>query len=480
MLLQKVLRNRFDRLAADPVLFVKAFDREPWPYQADMLRTALARREDGKFENQTVIVSMPRQNGKSTISAWAALWRLFTDENQEIVSVANDQAQASIILNDARRIIRNSSILYDALDDFGLTRSEIRLKDGSRWLVKSSESVSSRGLRPSTIAYDELGWTTDRDLFDVLSAGQAAQSNPLCLITSTVGAYMGGILWDLFELARAKVKGIKLIYHTENLSPLITEEYLERERAMLPAPVYAREHLNQWGEGSDAFCTEADWLRAISDGDPRRELDPGPSYVYVDLGWTHDETAIAVCKRLQSGKVAVLALETFQGSQSHPVEFAAVEDRIVDLFHRFGAQSVVIKSPQGVATQQRLTSLGVSATVLYPTILTNQQHWGALYTALKNGSILLPNDARLRRQLLTLTIQTTATGWRVVDVPSIHQDRAVAIAGALACAIKTASADEWIKALKLDNQPQVQADPFAGLMPRSEGINVWGVPTRYG
>jgi hypothetical protein len=51
----------------------------------------------------------------------------------------------------------------------------------------------------------------------------------------------------------------------------------------------------------------------------------------------------------------------------------------------------------------------------------------------------LPPDPILRRQLLTLTIQENATGWRVVDVPSIHQDRAVAVAGALFMA-KTAAA----------------------------------------
>lgn len=418
-------------LARDPVLFVKAFDRRPWQFQQTILRQALARHGNGKFKHKVVVVSMPRQNSKSTLSAWAALWRLYCDENQEVISVANDRSQAGIILNDARRIIRNSEVLYKALDGrWGLTKSEIHLKNGNGWMIKSADAVFSRGLRPGTICYDELGWAPDRELFDVLSAGQAAQPNPLILVTSTVGPVKAGILWELFELARAGDPSTLLIYHTENLSPLVTEEYLERERALLPPAVFSREHLNLWSEGSDVYCTEQDWQRATSDGDPRRLDDPGPAFAFVDLGWAHDETAIAAVKR-NHGKTAVLALDIFQGSQAHPVKFDAVEKKLAELAERLHIRRMVIESPQGVAMAQRLSIQGVNTQVLYPTAKSNQEHWGALYTALKSGLVMLPDDAKLRRQLLTLTIKNTPTGWKLEDVPSIHQDRARAIAGAV-------------------------------------------------
>ena len=78
---------------------------------------------------------------------------------------------------------------------------------------------------------------------------------------------------------------------------------------------------------------------------------------------------------------------------------------------------------------QNLNVSGLATEVLHPTAKSNQENWGALYTALKNGTVDLPNDAKLRQQLLTLTIHTTQSGWRVEDVPSIHNDRAVAVAG---------------------------------------------------
>ena len=427
----KIGAELFQPMQTNPALFVEAFDRRPWAYQSQALNKTLERDESGRFIHPITILSWPRQDTKTTLSMWIDLWRMYCDPlPQEIISVANDKDQARIKLNDARRVIRGSEILSSLIDgQYGLTRSEIRLTNGNRWIIKSAESVFSRGLRPSSASFDELGWARDAELFQVLSAGQAAQPNPLIVITSTVGPIKAGILWELFESARAGNQSIHLDYRTENLSPLVTPAYLERERAILPAHVYAREHLNLWGEGSDVYCTDDDWKRAIDAGDPRRDSDPGPCFMYVDLGWVHDPTALAIAKR-ENDKIKVIHLETWKGSQSQPVQFASVENRIVELCERLNVQTVRIESPQGVALSQTLTARGVNADVVHPTAKSNQEHWGALYTALKNGSIQLPNDAKLRQQLLTLTIRTNQNGWKVEDVPSIHQDHAVAVAGA--------------------------------------------------
>lgn len=431
----------FERMKADPVLFIRAFETlKPWDFQVDIMSQAVERKPDGKYKWRRVVISMPRQNTKSTLSAWLALHRLFCgDGRQEIVSVANDYAQAGIILSDARRVISGSDMLFSQLDNFGLTRGEIRLTNGNRWIIKSSESVASRGLRPSLILYDELGWSVDRQLFDVLSAGQAAQANPQIIITSTVSAVKDGILWELFELAKAGDPSTLLIYETENLSPLITAEYLETQRAILPPHVFAREHQNLWGEGSDPVCTEADWKRAIADGDPRRIDDPGPCYAFLDLGWVHDESVLVIMRKLENDKSGVLAMESWQGSQSAPVEFYAIQSRLDELCRKYHVQKLVIEAPQGYAMAQQLALSGVDTEILSPTAKSNQEQWGALINALKQGTICLPDDVRLRRQLLTLTIKNSPTGWRVEDVPTIHNDRAVAIAGALVALAKVST-----------------------------------------
>ena len=420
--------SAFIKLAADPVAFVMAFDRKPYDFQAATLRSALEINRHG-FKHRIVVVSWPRQNGKSTLSGWAALHRFYCDHDpQEIVSVALDRDSARIILNDARRIISNSSVLHDLVDPaWGLTKNSIRLRDGRTWTVKSADAVYSRGLRPTMVLFDELGWSSDDgDLFQVLTAGMAAAPHPLMLITSTVGPIMAGPLWDLVQ---ADDPAILVFHEHENKSPRITQKYLDEQRAILPPSVYAREHENRWGEGSDVFCTQVDWERATSEYDPARGRDLGPTFCFVDLGWSHDETAIAISKAMDD-KVDVIHLRGIRGSRSEPVSLPAVQQHLEDLVGKFGIHEIHIEAPQGLGMAQGLMLKGIQAEVIYPTAKSNSERWGSLYTGLKNGGIRLPKDRILRRQLLTLTIKESLAGWKVIDVPSIHQDRAVAVAGA--------------------------------------------------
>jgi hypothetical protein len=439
-------KKAYKAFQADPVTFVRAFDREPWPFQADILRQVLER-EAGKFTRPIAVVSMPRQNGKSTLSAWVALWRFFCEvEHQDIITVALDRSSASIILNDARRIIQASSVLMEMVDpDWGLTKWTIRLVDGRSWSIRSADSAYSRGYRPTTVLYDELGWSADDGaLFQVLSASQAAQENPLMLVTSTVGPIQAGPLWELFQAAESGDPAVRLIYHTENLSPKISPQFLERQRRILPPMVYAREHQNLWGEGADLFCTVEDWERATSDYDPLLPRDPGPTHAFVDLGWSHDETAIAIAKPDMDGKTDIIYLRGIRGSRARPVSLPLVERKLEELVGQYGVRRLVIESPQGVAMAQSLNMRGVQAEVLHPTAKSNSARWGALYAALKAGQIRLPRDKLLRRQLLTLTIKESLTGWRVIDVPSIHQDRAVAVAGALYACMQGDPRGDWV------------------------------------
>jgi len=319
----------------------------------------------------------------------------------------------------------------------------------------------SRGLRPSTICFDELGWSSDDgQLFNVLSAGQAAQTNPLLLVTSTVGPIQFGPLWDLFEQARAEDPDVRLIYETENLSPLISQKFLDRQERTMPGVEFAREHRNIWSEGVETFCNRENWDAAVSDGDPRRDRDPGPCVLFCDLGWRKDETAIAVAKR-EGEKIDILHLEGFKPRAGTELDLSMVEDRIIELCGHLNIKRVQIESPQGVLMSQRLRDRldRVRVDTLHPTSKSNQQRWGAFYSTLKNNGIRLPKDILLKRQLLTLTIKDSLTGWRVIDVPSIHNDRAVSCAGAC---FMVQSAKPKIKVLRLDGWMPPQKEKLFG------------------
>ena len=73
----------------------------------------------------------------------------------------------------------------------------------------------------------------------------------------------------------------------------------------------------------------------------------------------------------------------------------------------------------------------VNVTVIHPTKKIQNELWGNLHGALRDGTVHIPRDKLLRRQLLSLSIKQSVSGWRVADVPSIHQDRAIAVGGAV-------------------------------------------------
>jgi hypothetical protein len=454
LLRQAIGKKRYAVMLDDPVTFVESFDLSMWPEQKSILRDVLQRDESGKFVKPLAVFSAPRQNSKSTLISWAGLWRLFVDPSLtgDVLVVALDREGARVVFGDAVKIIKGSDILSGLLDpNWGLTRNEIRLKDGRRMLVRSAEAVRSRGLRIGCLLYDELGWAISAELWETLSAAMAAQANPLTLVASTVGPIQAGPLWRLFEAAERGDPSVRLIYYTENFSPLISSEFLEQQERNLPSFVYAREHLNQWGSASDVFATLEDWKRCTLEGDPIREADDGPCFLFADLGLVHDLTAIAIAKNTDSG-VDIVHLETFQGSQDNPVQLDAVQSRIEHLGKIFNLKSVEIESHQGIFLSQKLSIPYCEITTLHPTIKSNQERWGALYTSIKNATVRLPRDRNLRKELLTLTIEERAVGWRVIDVPSIHNDRSVAVAGAVFLAEQAITKKRSVKFMAMTPQ----------------------------
>jgi hypothetical protein len=59
----------YQRMQADPVIFIKAFETlTPWDYQIDTLRMAVECELNGRYKYRRVVISWPRQNAKSTLA----------------------------------------------------------------------------------------------------------------------------------------------------------------------------------------------------------------------------------------------------------------------------------------------------------------------------------------------------------------------------------------------------------------------------
>jgi phage terminase large subunit-like protein len=390
------------------------------------------RREGGRFAHRVAGISWPRGDGKTWGAAAAGLWRLLCGGPgpQDLVSVALDVEGAQVVLDHARAILRSRNDLEEAVK---VQASSLHVPaTGSRWTVESREHTSTRGRHPDLVLYDECGWARDDELFASLLAGQASVSDPLMLVTSTVGRRKSGPLWTVKTLAEGGDETVCWRWSGVNRSPKVTREFLERQRRILLPAQFAREHQNAWVDAADSYTTAVEVDEAMSKG---REWPAGRTDVdavaFVDLGTVRDPSVIAV-GYADGADVVLGRLVTFQGSAEHPVQLADVERTLRVLAAEWRLRQIRIESWQGVSAVQSLQRAGLPVELFAPTAKAHAEEWPILAQRLATRTLVLFPHARLREELLNLVYEVGSTGIRVIDRGRVHQDHAVALRGVVA------------------------------------------------
>src|SRR2546425_2495404 len=323
-----------DRVVDDLLAFWARFGIDLFGWQ----RTAFGQaceRVDGRFRYRLAAISVARGQGKSYGGAAVGLWRLLCGvPPQDIISAALDYDGAKVVLDHARRIVRDNAALSQAVEV--QANALLVPATDSRWTITGREHTTSRGRHASLLIYDEVGWASDDELFASLLAGQASVDDPLMLVISTVGRRQHGPLWVTKQLADGGDEDVLWWHSSENLSPKVTKAFLERQRRILLPAQFAREHQNAWVDAADSFTTAAAVDAAMGTGwtDQLDAGAPGEYHAFVDLGAIHDPTVICL-GHLEDGVVFVDRLITYQGSRERPVQLATVEKALVDLAAKF-------------------------------------------------------------------------------------------------------------------------------------------------
>jgi phage terminase large subunit-like protein len=428
----------FARFASHPALipFVEFCERlriPLFPWQQDAFGEATTR-TGNRFTYRLAGISAPRGDGKSLASATVGLWMLTGRPRADIISSALDLDGAKVVLDHAAEIVRSHEALTKAIDI--RANALLMSETDARWTVSSREHTASRGRHPDLVLYDEAGWARDDELFSSLLAGQASVSDPLMLVTSTVGRRRVGPLWTIKQLAEHGDPGTCWHWHSENQSPRVTKDFLDRQRRILLPAAFAREHQNQWVDAADSFTTAADVDLAMAAGieqvDGRRGVSAA---VYVDIGAVHDASVIALGYR-ENDTIVIARLMTFQGSRSAPVQIKAITDALRRLAAEWRIASIRIESWQGLSAVQELQRAGLPVDLFTPTSKTNAEEWPVLAQVLSAHRLVLFPHARLREELLNLVCEIGPQGVRVIDRGRIHQDHAVAVRGVCATLLR--------------------------------------------
>ena len=233
-------------------------------------------------------MSVAKKNGKSTWFAAIALCLLLADREPaaEIYSAAADREQASLVFEDARRMIEQEDELKSRCEIY--RRSIFVPSSHSKYVVLSADAPTSHGINASAVIFDELHAQRTRELYDTLKGAGAARRQPLFLMITTAGNDRKSICYEIHERARRVGKDpsldptfLPMIFETDqnddwndeavwaksNPSLGVTvkmeflrAEYLEAKDSLAKQNAFRQLHLNQWTEQSIRWLDMDIWM----------------------------------------------------------------------------------------------------------------------------------------------------------------------------------------------------------------------------
>ncbi len=268
----------------------KSFELAPW--ELEVVEGIFGPVDkSGKRLVRNAFIGIPRKNGKSTLGAALALYLLFADgENgAEVYSVAADREQARIVFGIASEMVETGRLGKFAK----VRRNWIEVKrpgyPAAMYRVLSSDAPTKHGLNPSGVIFDELHAQPNRELWDVLTTGQAARSQPLTIAITTAGFDRQTICWEQYDYGRkvrAKIVDDPSFYfrwwgieegqpwddpatwqevnpnYGESVSPSFLESEAKKAKHQ-PARqnTFRRLYLNEWTQSETRWIDAGAWNR---------------------------------------------------------------------------------------------------------------------------------------------------------------------------------------------------------------------------
>lgn len=452
------LRHTKGRWAGEPV--------ELEPFQLELMREAFRLDpETGRRVFRTVLVGLPRKNGKSTLASALALYMATADgeAGAEVVVAAGSRDQASIVFDQARAFVETSPALGDFCD---AQRFVILGPDGSTIKRIAADGRLQHGLNPSCIVADELhAWTTPRqeELFAALTTGSHAREEPLTFIITTAGFDKGTILGRLYDnavrldgverrpgliIVRDEAAGFLLWWHglgedepvddTElllaaNPASWITAEVLASQAASptIDELSFRRLHANQWTKTRQSWFPAGVWEGLKSDA---TIPDGAEVFIGVDVGLVYDTTAVSVAHRLEDGRVVVrsrvwaarddaVAHQVLPGGR---VELSIIEDHIRAIAERFAVKELVYDPRFFDRSAEMLAGEGFTVAPVDQSSRRMAEAYSRFYTAVVEGRVTHDGDPVVSRHVESVIGVMTERGWKISRPRTQRIDAAVA------------------------------------------------------
>jgi len=314
------------------------FVAEQW--QRGYLREFYRRDRHGNRLYQRGYLALPRGNGKTMLGAALGVYELVTrTDAPEIYFAAGSRKQAEIAFSFAKAFVED-----------GPLRDWIQVKKGSLFCpatggtlrVISSEGALQHGLAPSVAIVDET-WTlqnrAQEETYKALATALHKRDNTYLLVLSTAGYSPHSLLGRIYTQATSwpdqqiqrngcllKARDLdnsllmywygapadadiddEQIWRACNPASFVKLSELRKQRhdPGLDENDFRRLALNQWASTRDAWISPHLWA-SLADNTIRIPAG-GDIFLGIDIGLTHDTTALAYAHPLPDGRIILRA-----------------------------------------------------------------------------------------------------------------------------------------------------------------------------
>lgn len=391
------------------------------PYQRQML--------DIIHRNRFVHFICARQIGKSFLVAYAGIEHCWTNPSSKVVILSSGERASLEVLDKCKRLAKVFQMTFKdtpAELNIEITASEIRFSNGSKVItLPSGDPDKVRGFSPSMTICDEFSTLEDQDKFYAaiypFVTSPFGGEKKLIICGTPLGTQ--NLFWRLwterndfakFSIDINQAKALGLNVDLESLRKNIPDDEIWRQ-----------EYLCQPMDSISNLFT-FDLLNTVTYRIP--PSTPLVRYAGMDIGRTHDLTAIAILATTLDGRTFVEEVKTLRNT-----EFRDQFTEACSIVRALNIRKMCIDST-GLGMQlaedlQREFGAAVIDAVTF-TNTSKTEVLNGLKKAFSDGTCLIPNEVELLREFASIkrVVSANSIAYQADRNAGGHADRAIAIA----------------------------------------------------
>ena len=432
--------------------------QELWPWQAEVARSPARYR----------CLLAGRRAGKSRLLALLATWTAFRKPNASVVLISAGETASLRVLGDVASLCRSPLLAGSITDELKAT---VRLSNGSTITSFPASMRQIRGVSADLLVVDEAAFVP-RDIWTsaLPTIADRVRAGGKVILASTPWPVSDSWFREFHERGVNGDPVVASWHLPSSVNPNIGAEELADMQAAMNAEEYAREILAAWTSEQGAYFSAEEISAAVADYElmspelarNRSVWDrgaPGPDLKYpavagVDYGFSPDSNSVTLISALNdagANKRQVFYVSHLEAHQR--MEYAEFVDRLITIGKGYRVylwaseiNGVGAAPTQDLRRRLREEHLGGYVMDVWTDNKRKQAGFSILKSAMGGGTLVLPRDPDLMRELAHLDYERTPAGsLRIAARQGSHDDRAMSLLQAASCMRQMANRDatEW-------------------------------------